>query len=76
MHEVKRCPFCGKYPVCGVEYHDSDHLAAVVRCTECDFDRRKIFKATSTKNLIPFLDYEIAFDRVVDAWNERYDEKK
>ena len=74
MREVKRCPFCGQYPVCGVDPHEG-HLEAVIRCTRCNYDRRVDFGWNPIDELIPFSDFEIAFDRVVDAWNERYTEE-
>ena len=74
MTELKPCPFCGKYPSSGVEFFESNgsliKLRASVYCSGCHISRGFVFKATDI-NPTPFLDYEIAFDRAKQAWNER-----
>ena len=46
MEELKRCPFCGEIPKCGVEFYESHgaevKLAAVVKCTGCGIRKNKI----------------------------------
>lgn len=75
MEELKRCPFCGELPVCGVEFYQSSgsdvHLAATVKCTRCGVYKRRIFKASESPRLIPFMNYENAFEGVIRDWNER-----
>ena len=75
MEELKRCPFCGELPICGVEFCQSSgsdvHLAATVKCISCGVYKRKIFKASESSILIPFINYENAFEKVVKDWNER-----
>lgn len=79
MEELKRCPFCGQSPICGVEFYESHgsevKLAAVVQCPHCHIERRIVFKATELTSLVPFWDYEKAFDMVVNRWNERADDE-
>ena len=75
MEELKRCPFCGEIPKCGVEFYESHgaevELAAVVKCTGCGIRKTEIFKATDNITFIPFFNYENAFEKVVKYWNER-----
>lgn len=76
MDELKRCPFCGESPICGVDFYESCggavKLQAVVKCTSCGTSKRVVFNATDV-NLVPFWDYEKAFDKVRDEWNRRAD---
>lgn len=78
MEELKRCPFCGELPVSGVEFYQSSgsdvHLAAIVKCIGCGVYKRKIFKASELPRLIPFMNYENAFDEVIRDWNRRQTE--
>lgn len=73
--ELKPCPFCGSIPNCGVEFCQSScsdvHLAATVKCISCGVYKRKIFKASESSKLIPFMDYENVFEEVIKDWNER-----
>lgn len=76
MNELERCPFCGAMPQCGVVFQGSSgteiNLAAIVECTECGTSKRVIFTATKNNgDLVPFLDYEKAFENVVKMWNRR-----
>lgn len=79
MEELKRCPFCGQSPICGVEFYESHgsevKIAAVVRCSHCYIERRVVFKATDQISLVPFWDYEKAFDKVINKWNERVNDE-
>ena len=79
MSELKPCPFCGKYPSCGVEEFERNGLViklrAAVYCSGCHVSRGVIFTATDI-NPIPFLDYEIAFDRAKQEWNRRAGEEE
>ena len=74
MDNLKPCPFCGKYPSSGVEFFESRgtdvKLRATVYCSECHVSRGVVFTATGITP-IPFLDYEIAFDKAKTAWNRR-----
>ena len=74
MAELKPCPFCGKYPSSGVEFFESHgtdvKLRATVYCSGCHISRGVVFTATDITP-IPFLDYEIAFDKAKTAWNKR-----
>ena len=75
MTELKPCPFCGQRPVTGVDFYEScgGHsvkLQAVVTCTKCHVSRGVVFQATDI-NLIPFSDYENAFNKAIELWNER-----
>ena len=78
MEKLKRCPFCGSVPTCGIEHYESTgaeiKLAAVVECKKCGIKKRKIFKATEYTGLVPFLQYNKAFEDVVDEWNWRVDD--
>lgn len=75
MSELKPCPFCGCTPRCGVEFYSSSggevKLSAVVECTECGTRKRNVFKATDNILLIPFYDYDNAFEKVIKEWNKR-----
>lgn len=75
MTELKRCPFCGEVPKCGVEFCESSGieimLAAVVHCPKCHIEKRVKFRATHPTSLVPFWDYVKSFDRVCEEWNER-----
>lgn len=75
MNELKPCPFCGCTPRCGVEFYSSSGseviLAAVVECTGCGIRKREVFKATDNISLIPFYDYDNAFEEVIKEWNKR-----
>lgn len=79
MDDLKRCPFCGEIPSSGVEFCVSCgseiKLKAIVYCPKCHINRGYIFKATDI-NPVPFLDYEIAFDKAVKAWNQRSGEEE
>ena len=79
MSELKPCPFCGKMPSAGVEFYESNSmdgikLRASVYCSGCHISRGVVFKATDQVSLVPFLDYEVAFDKVKKAWNKRVGE--
>lgn len=75
MSELKPCPFCGAMPQGGFEFYEREgvevKLAATVECTGCGTRKRKIFNATLYGMLIPFSDYEKAFNHVVKEWNRR-----
>lgn len=79
MNELKPCPFCGCIPQCGVEFYASCGgevtLQAVVECTGCGVRKREVFKATDNISLIPFYDYDNAFEEVIKEWNKRECEK-
>ena len=78
MAEIKTCPFCGATPQCGVSFYESHaaevKLAAIVECTGCGIAKRVIFNASHPITLIPFWDFNNAFDDVVTAWNKRVGE--
>ena len=78
MDDLKRCPFCGNLPRCGVDFYEmydaEIKLKAVVECTGCKISKHKIFKATENYGLVPFIDYQKAFDAVVEEWNRRVNE--
>ena len=80
MSELKLCPFCGCAPKCGVEFYASCGgevtLQAVVECTGCGIRKREVFKATDNISLIPFCDYDNAFEKVIKEWNERVGEQE
>lgn len=75
MNDLKPCPFCGALPQCGATFYESCgkeiKLVATVECAECGTSKRVVFKASDNVRLIPFWDYEKAFDKVVDQWNHR-----
>lgn len=75
MNELKPCPFCGAMPQCGVDFSGSSgaeiNLVATVECTGCGTSKRVVFTATKRNSLVPFLDYEKAFEDVVKLWNRR-----
>ena len=75
MSELKPCPFCGSIPQCGVEFYESRgteiKLAATVKCTGCGIRKTNIFKATENMSLVPFYDYDNAFEEVIKQWNMR-----
>ena len=73
--ELKRCPFCGELPLCGVERYESwgdgaTRLKAVVKCT-CGISKGVVFTATEPTSLVPFYKYENAFDEAIKKWNTR-----
>lgn len=76
MAELKPCPFCGGYPLSGVEFYESCggiddiKLKATIYCPKCHINRGYVFKATDV-NPVPFFDYEVAFDKAISKWNER-----
>lgn len=78
MTELKPCPFCGESPISGVEFYESCgsniKLKAIVYCPKCHINRGYLFRATDI-NPVPFLDYEVAFDKAVKSWNQRWTEK-
>lgn len=78
MEDLKRCPFCGCLPQCGVDFYESHgsevKLAAIVECTGCGSYKRKVFKATEDIIHVPFITYENAFNDVVAMWNKRVGE--
>lgn len=78
MDDLKRCPFCGEVPSSGVEFYESCgsdiKLKAIVYCLKCHVSRGTVFRATDI-NPVPFLDYEVAFDKAVKLWNQRWSEK-
>lgn len=77
MNDLKRCPFCGEAPSSGVEFYESCggevKLKAIVYCPKCHINKGYVFKATDI-NPVPFLDYDIAFDKAVKSWNQRWGE--
>lgn len=70
---LKPCPFCGEIPTSGIEYYDGSRtdirLRAVVYC-KCGANKSVIFRATDI-NLVPFLNYEAAYDKAKKLWNKR-----
>lgn len=72
---LKPCPFCGEIPISGIEYYDGGsgdniRLRAVVYCKGCGANKSAIFRATDI-NLVPFLNYEAAYDKAKKLWNKR-----
>ena len=75
VQELKRCPFCGAVPECGVSIrsHSSEdiRLDANVRCPRCGTSKTIGFKAAGDSKMTPFGYYLKAFSDVVNQWNNR-----
>ncbi len=72
--KVLACPFCGEQPECGVDFFESRgsevFLIATVQC-KCGTNKSKVFQASKPTHLVPFSDYEEAFEKAIELWNRR-----
>lgn len=78
-YKLKPCPFCGAEPEAGTtlyEYRGSEvSISAKIQCPKCKIFKRRIFKVADDYMMIPFSDYIIAFDGVINDWNQRATEE-
>lgn len=76
--QLRPCPFCGDKPEIGIgfdSYNSGENyirLRAIVRCKQCDIEKRINFiGAKFAGELIPFEDYIAAVHNVTEQWNIR-----
>lgn len=76
--KLRPCPFCGDKPEVGIGFVSYDtgdsyiRLKAVVRCKQCDIEKRINFNgAKFNRELVPFEDYSAAIQSVTEQWNVR-----